>query len=108
MPKQELFSRTERALRDFFYREKIADLIVRCCWRTGLVFAEEMPGGLVVELELAGHDSVERQRGAFPQAEFVKLRAPALETDVPGGSRVAVKSHRLAIDHAVLLTPAAV
>jgi len=67
-----------------------------------------LPGGLIVELELAGHDAVERQRGAFPQAGFVKLGTRTLEADIPSGSGVAVKWHRVAIDHAVLLSPTAV
>ena len=75
MAKLDFFSRTERALRDFFYREKIADLVVRCMGWAGLVIPEALPGGLLVEAELAGHDSVERQRGAFPQRCPVKLCA---------------------------------
>ena len=47
---QELFGWTERALRDFFYREKIANLVVRCMGWTGFEFPKDLPGGLVVEL----------------------------------------------------------
>ena len=47
------------------------------------------------------------ERGAFPQTLLVELGTCALEADVPGGSWIAVEGHRLTVDNAVLLSPAA-
>ncbi len=86
--------------------EEVTDFLICCRWRTGLVVAEELPRGFVSEVQLAGHDCMVCERGAFPQALLIELGAGALEADFPGGSRVAAERHRLAIHHAVLLTPA--
>ncbi len=72
-----------------------------------MVVAEELPRGLLIEVELAGHDCMVGERGAFPQALIVELGTCALEADIPRGSRVAFERHRLAVNHSVLLTPAA-
>jgi len=66
MTECDLLRRAEAALLDFFDGEELADLIVRCCWRAGLVFAKELPRGLLVEVELAGHDGVVCECGTFP------------------------------------------
>jgi hypothetical protein len=75
---------------DFFDGEELADLIIRCYWRTGLVVADELLGGFHIEYQPAGHDGVVGQRWAFEQALLVELGAGLLETDVPGGSCVSI------------------
>lgn len=58
--------RAVAALWDFIGREELADLIIRCGWWAGLIVAEELPRGLLIEVELAGHDCMVGERGAFP------------------------------------------
>lgn len=107
MPKTALLAGAQRALWDFHCREKTTDFVISCGRRTCLVVAEELPRGLLIEVELAGHDCMVGERGAFPQALLVELGTCALEADVPGGSCFAGEGHGFAIDHTVLLTPAA-
>ena len=61
----------------------------------------------MIEVELEGHDCMVGDRGAFPQALLVELGTCALEADVPRGAWIAIERHRSAINHAILLTPAA-
>ena len=103
---RDLLCRAKATLLNLLGREEVTDFLICCRWRTGLVGAEELPRGFVSEVQLAGHDCMVCERGAFPQALLIELGAGALEADFPGGSRVAAERHRLAIHHAVLLTPA--
>jgi len=66
MVKLDLIGWTERTLWCFLYREKISHFVVRCMRGAGLVVAEELPGGLIVLFQLAGHDGVVSDCGAFP------------------------------------------
>jgi hypothetical protein len=61
----------------------------------------------LIEVELARHDCVVGQRGAFKQALLVELGTCALEADAPCGAWIAVEGHRSAINYAILLSPAA-
>lgn len=99
--------RAAAALWDFIGREELADLIIRCGWWAGLIVAEELPRGFFLELLLAGHDDVVSQCWAFPQAGLLELGASLPQTDVPGGLQIAFKGHRLAFDHAALLSATA-
>lgn len=47
------------------------------------------------------------ERGAFPHALLVELGTCALEADAPRGAWIAIERHRSAINHAILLSPAA-
>ncbi len=60
---------------------------------------------LLIEVKLAGHDCLVVDRGAFPQALLVELGTCALEAYIPRGAWLALERHRLAIHHALLLTP---
>ena len=61
----------------------------------------------MIEVELAGHDCMIGERGAFPQALLVELGTCALEADAPRVAWIAIERHRSAINHAILLSPAA-
>ena len=100
---RDLLCRAKATLLNLLGREEVTDFLICCRWRTGLVGAKELPRGFVSEVQLAGHDCMVCERGAFPQALLIELGAGALEADFPGGSRVAAERHRLAIHHAVLL-----
>lgn len=66
MAKANLLRWTKRAWGDFFGREEVPDLVVRCVGWAGMVVTEELPGGFLIEVQLAGHDGVVSECWAFP------------------------------------------
>ena len=66
MLKRNLVIGAEAALRNFFGREEVANLLVGCGWWAGLVVAEELPVGDVFKVELSFELAEVRQCGTLP------------------------------------------
>ncbi len=98
----------QAALRDGFGLQELADFVVAGGRRAGLVVAEELPLGQVVELQLGFELGEVGQGGALPQHAEVELRACLLQTDSVGGIGFGIKRHGFAVDDLVLPHPASV
>ena len=98
----------EAALRDGFGLDELADFVVAGGRRAGLVVAEELPLGQVVELQLGFELGEVGQGGALPQHAEVELSACLLQTDSVGGVGFGIEWHGLAVDDLVLPHPASV
>ena len=99
---------TESALRDGFGLQELADFVVAGGRRAGLVVAEELPLGQVVELQLGFELGEVGQGWAFPQHSEVELCACFLQTDSIGGIGFGIERHGFAVDDLVLPHPASV
>lgn len=98
----------QTALRDGFGLQELADFFVAGGRRAGLVVAEELPLGQVVECELRFELGKVGQGGALPQHAAMELSAGLLQADSVGGVGFGFERHWLAVDDLVLPHPTSV